>query len=260
MRRRGRAAPWVVVPYAVFLALPFVALVWRADAASLARGLTDPAVWQAVGVSLSTSVVAIGLCLVFGLPLAYGLAHARLPGRRVLDLLIDLANVMPPAVAGLALLFAFGRRGLLGPGLEAIGVTLPFTPAAVVLAQWFVAGPLFVRTTTLGFRALNPDLFEQAEIDGADRWHIFRAVALPLTTPAILGGIALAWARALGEFGATILFAGNLTGVTQTMPLAIYLGLERDLSLAITLALILLCLAGLALLVARLLERPAPVD
>ncbi len=257
MRSRRLATPWIVAPYALFLALPLAALVWRADAASLARGLADAAVWRAVGVSLSTSIVSVGLCLLFGLPLAYGMAHARVPGRRVLDLLIDLANVMPPAVAGLALLFAFGRRGLLGPALSAIGVTLPFTPAAVVLAQWFVAGPLFVRTATLGFRALNPELFEQAEIDGAGRWHIFSAIALPLTMPAVLGGLALAWARALGEFGATILFAGNLTGVTQTMPLAIYLGLEQDLSLAITLALILLALAGLALLVARLLDRAA---
>ncbi|MBL8096784.1 MAG: ABC transporter permease subunit [Anaerolineales bacterium] len=258
MHARRLAAPWIVLPYALFLVLPLVALVWRADGESLARGLTDAAVWSAVGVSLSTSLIAIGLCLLFGLPLAYGLAHGRVPGRRALDLLLDLANVMPPAVAGLALLFAFGRRGLLGPALGELGITLPFTPAAVVLAQWFVAGPLFVRTAALGFRSLNPDLFEQAEIDGADRWRIFSAIALPLTAPAILGGLALAWARALGEFGATILFAGNLTGVTQTMPLAIYLGLEQDLSLAITLALILLTLAGFALLIARLFDRSNP--
>lgn len=258
MPSRRLAAPWIVLPYVAFLALPLIALVWRADGDSLARGLADPSVWRAVGVSLSTSLVSIGLCLLFGLPLAYGLAHGRVPGRRLIDLLIDLANVMPPAVAGLALLFAFGRRGLLGPALGALGLTIPFTPAAVVLAQWFVAGPLFVRTAALGFRSLNSELFEQAQIDGANRWRIFSAIALPLTTPAILGGLALAWARALGEFGATILFAGNLSGVTQTMPLAIYLGFEQDLSLAVTLALILLALAATALLVARLFERPAP--
>ncbi len=256
MRPRRLAAPWIVLPYVAFLILPFIGLFWRADVDSVARGLMDRAVWSAVGVSLSTSAVSVALCLLFGLPMAYALAHARLPGRRLIDLLIDLANVMPPAVAGLALLFAFGRRGLLGPALGALGISVPFTPIAVVLAQWFVAGPLFVRTATLGFRSLNIELFEQAQIDGADRWQTFSAIAVPMAIPSILGGLALAWARALGEFGATILFAGNLSGVTQTMPLAIYIGFEQDLSLAITLALILLGLAAVALMVARLFDRP----
>ena len=256
MRPRRLAAPWIVLPYVAFLVLPFIGLFWRADFDSVARGLMDRAVWSAVGVSLSTSVVSIVLCLLFGLPMAYALAHARVPGQRLIDLLIDLANVMPPAVAGLALLFAFGRRGLLGPTLGILGITVPFTPIAVVLAQWFVAGPLFVRTATLGFRSLNAELFEQAQIDGANRWQTFSAIAVPMAVPSILGGLALAWARALGEFGATILFAGNLSGVTQTMPLAIYIGFEQDLSLAITLALILLGLAAVALLIARLFDRP----
>mgnify|MGYP000844753018 CR=1 FL=1 len=256
MRPRRLAAPWIVLPYVAFLVLPFIGLFWRADFDSVARGLMDRAVWSAVGVSLSTSAVSIALCLLFGLPMAYALAHARVPGQRLIDLLIDLANVMPPAVAGLALLFAFGRRGLLGPALGFLGITVPFTPIAVVLAQWFVAGPLFVRTATLGFRSLNAELFEQAQIDGANRWQTFSAIAVPMAVPSILGGLALAWARALGEFGATILFAGNLSGVTQTMPLAIYIGFEQDLSLAITLALILLGLAAVALLIARLFDRP----
>ena len=172
-----------------------------------------------------------------------------------MDFLIELPIVLPPVVAGVALLMAFGRNGVLGPFLDSFGVSLPFTTVAVLLAQIFVAAPFYIRAAQARFVALPRELEEAARIDGADTGAVFRHVILPLSSRALLIGLMLSWARALGEFGATILFAGNLPGSTQTMPLLVYGALERDLGAAFVTALILLGLAMLALGLTRWFAR-----
>jgi molybdate transport system permease protein len=169
--------------------------------------------------------------------------------------LVDLPIVLPPSVAGLALLMAFGRRGLLGGSLEALGISLPFTTAAVVLAQVFVAGPLYVRAARIGFGAVDSQLEEAAVTEGANQWELFRHVMVPAALPALVSGALLCWARVLGEFGATILFAGNLVGRTQTMPLAIYIGFESDRGAALALSLLLVGVSASLLALLRRLER-----
>jgi molybdate transport system permease protein len=191
-----------------------------------------------------------------GTPLAWLIARG--PGRlwRVLETVIQLPIVLPPAVAGVALLLAFGRRGLLGPGLAAFGVGLPFSSAAVVLAQSFVAAPFYVQAAIAAFRRLDPDLVLVARTLGASRPRVFFTVAVPLSWPALAGGAALSWARALGEFGATLMFAGNLTGRTQTLPLTIYTALESDLQTAQSLSIILVAVAFALLVAIRAGSRP----
>jgi molybdate transport system permease protein len=183
------------------------------------------------------------------------LARRDFRGRGVVDTLIDLPMVLPPAVAGIALLVTFGRRGLLGPYLEAAGLSLAFTTAAVVLAQVFVAAPFYIKAATAGFGGVERELEQAAEIDGASPWRVFRYITVPLAWPVLLGGAVMTWARALGEFGATIIFAGNFPGRTQTMPLAIYIGLELDLGVALTLSALLLAVSFGVLFVVKGLLR-----
>ena len=237
---------------AAFLALPLVGLLLRAvgtNGVSLALG--SPIVLDALRLSLVTSLLALGLAVVLGSPLALLLARRRFRGAALLDTLVDLPMVLPPAVAGLALLLTFGRRGLLGEALSAVGVEIPFTSAAVVLAQLFVAAPFFLRAARGGFLSVPRALEEAATVDGATGWQTFRHVSVPLAAPALLGGAAMCWARALGEFGATIMFAGSFQGRTQTMPLAIYAALESDLAAAIGLSLLLLGISFVLLLAFR---------
>lgn len=235
---------WVLsVPLLLLLAVPVGALVWRTPFARLPEIWGEPAVREAVRLSLVTSVVSLFITIVLGTPLACALAQR---GRRrswvviAVDALIDLPTILPPAVAGLALLVAFGRMGLTGPALRWMGIEIAFTPIAVVVAQVFVASPYYVRALRASLQSIDADVLESAVIDGASRGRRFWAVAVPLATPGILAGAALCWARALGEFGATILFAGNYPGRTQTMPLAIYMGFEMELDRAIVLSVILL--------------------
>jgi len=236
------------------LALPLIALLWRTALTDFMASVAAPSAFDALRVSLVTSTLSTLLAIITGTPLAYALARWPFRGRAWMELLIDLPVVLPPAVAGLALLMAFGRRGLLGPALEIVGVSIPFTTAAVVLAQAFVSAPLYVRSARIGFAGIDVQLEEAAYTEGANQWQLFRFVMLPLAGRALLSGAILAWTRALGEFGATILFAGNLEGRTQTMPLAIYLGFESDLSLALALSAILLAVSILLLAVLRRLE------
>jgi len=169
--------------------------------------------------------------------------------------------VLPPAVAGVALLMAFGRRGLFGPLLATAGISLPFTFAAVVLAQTFVAAPFYVKAAAIGFAGIDPEFRQAAALDGASRWQIFRFITLPLSWRALISGSVMTWARALGEFGATILFAGNFQGSTQTMPLAIYVGFETDINVAVTLSIILVCFSFLTLMIVkRILHHRLEVD
>jgi molybdate transport system permease protein len=248
-----RQAWWVVagLPLVLFLTLPLAALLGAVPWPHVPALITDPAVRSALSVSLQTSLVAVGLGLAGGLPLAYALAWIPFPGRRLVDTLIDLPMVLPPAVAGLALLLTVGRRGLLGPWLDSLGLSVAFSPAAVVLAQLFIAVPFIVRTMAIGFAQIDREVLDAAAVDGADGWQRWRHVGLPLAWRSILGGTLMGWARALGEFGATIIVAGNLPGLTQTMPLAIYVGFEFDQGVALTLATLLLALALIVLLAVR---------
>jgi molybdate transport system permease protein len=224
-----------------FLATPLVALLVRAPWPDLPRRLADPLVLQALRLSVLTSLLATLLSLVLGVPLAWLLAQARSRGRPILRALVTLPLVLPPVVGGVALLLLFGRRGLIGPWLLACcGISLPFTPAAVVLAETFVAMPFLILTVEGALRSADPRYEEAAATLGASRWTTFRRVTLPLVAPGVASGAILCWARALGEFGATITFAGSFPGETQTLPLAVYLALESDVGAAITLSLILL--------------------
>lgn len=234
-----------------FLIVPFVALIWRALTLEGALVPGDLSVMSAVSLSLGTTAVTVALILLFGTPLAYFLARYRFPFKRLLTVLIEIPIVMPPVVAGLALLSAFGRRGLIGMPLADLNITITFTLTAVVLAQLFVSAPFYIRAAQSRFESLPREYEDAAAVDGASRWVIFWRIMLPQSARALLTGLILSWARALGEFGATILFAGNLQGRTQTMPLLVYGALERDLRVTFVTALVLLGLAVLAFTLTR---------
>ena len=229
--------------------LPLAGLLFTSSPAQLLRGLGDPLVGPAFELTLITTTASLALVVACGTPLAWFIARRRGAIWRVLETVVELPVVLPPAVAGVALLLAFGRRGLLGPALGAVGIGVPFTRAAVVLAESFVAAPFYVQAAVAAFRRLDPDLVLVARTLGASRPRVFFAVAIPIAWPALAGGAAMSWARALGEFGATLMFAGNLSGRTQTLPLAIYTALESDLRTAQSLSIVLVAVA-FALLVA----------
>ncbi|MFE5393776.1 ABC transporter permease [Streptomyces sp. NPDC056568] len=250
LRRRGRTRT-VPVPLLLpalvglaFLLLPLIALLVRAPWRSLPDQLTSPEVWQALRLSLLCATSATALSLVVGVPLAWVLARTDFPGRGLVRALVTLPLVLPPVVGGVALLLAFGRNGVIGQWLDAwFGITLPFTTTGVVLAETFVALPFLVISVEGTLRAADPRYEEAAATLGASRFTAFRRVTLPLIAPGIAAGAVLAWARALGEFGATITFAGNFPGRTQTMPLAVYLALQNDPAAAIALSLVLLAVS-----------------
>lgn len=250
---------WLFVIPGLFLVallgLPLLALLLRAIRPDFfAYALADSAL-SALGLSAVTSALSVTISILAGTPLAYTLARWEFRGKTLVELLIDLPIVLPPSVAGLALLIAFGRQGLFGSWLATLGVSLPFTTAAVVIAQTFVSAPLYVRAARIGFAEIDPQLEEAAYVEGATQWQMFSQVMLPLGGRALVSGAILAWTRALGEFGATILFAGNLEGVTQTMPLAIYLGLERSLGVALALSVMLVLVSVGLLGIIRKLDR-----
>lgn len=236
------------------LALPILALLWRAGSDGMFMFITQPGAIAALRLSLVTSSLSTLIAILTGTPLAFVLARRKFTGKTFLELVIDLPIVLPPSVAGIALLIAFGRQGVFGSVLSSIGISLPFTTTAVILAQTFVSAPLFVRAARIGFAEIEHQIVEAAYVEGSNEWQLFRFLMFPLAGRAILSGAILAWTRAIGEFGATILFAGNLEGVTQTMPLAIYLGLERSLSIALALSTVLVFVSFLLLLVTRRLE------
>ena len=254
--RPGIALFWSAVPMIMFLTLPLLALIWRTELTDISTHLAQPVARRAIILSLWTSGTATLLTIVLGTPLALLMTRRHFRGRRVLDTLIDLPTVLPPAVAGLALLMAFGRRGMLGQGLSVAGIEIPFTSLAVIFAQLFVASPYYIRAAIGGLSRSAVELEEAAALDGADSRQIFRFVTVPLARASLLGGLVMTWARALGDFGATILFAGNYPGRTQTMPLAIYIGFELDLDVALALSVVLMATAfAILLLVKWLLGR-----
>ena len=245
--------PAVLVPLALvavaFVVVPFVALLQRTPWSDLGDLLRRPVVTDALELSLVSALAATALSLVFGVPLAWVLARSQLPGRSALRALVLLPMVLPPVVGGASLLFAFGRRGLVGgPVHEATGLLLPFSLWGVILANTFVALPFLVLTVEAGLRATDQRYEDAAATLGAGPWTIFRRVTLPLLAPSLVAGAVVCWARALGEFGATVTFAGNLQGRTQTMPLAVFLALESDRDAAIALSLVLIAVS-LAVLV-----------
>jgi len=259
----GRAPVRLMAPAVLavlFLVFPLLALLVRTPWATLPAQLRSPALADALVLSLETSTAAMAVAAVVGTPLAWLLARLSFPGRSLLRVMVAVPLVLPPVVAGVALLTAFGRQGLLGqPLFEAFGITIPFTTAAVVIAHAFVALPFYVISVEGALRTTDREYDVVAATLGASRWTTFTRVTLPLALPGVLAGLVLGWARSLGEFGATITFAGNFRGTTQTMPLLVYTDLQSDQGAAIVVSVILLLVsvAVLALLRDRWFEQVA---
>lgn len=258
--RYGSVARWVekawwisALPLILFFSVPVFVLFTRTSLPELISNLGLKTVLQAINVSMKTTLVSVGLIFLLGTPLAYLMGRHQFRYKKVLDALIDLPLVLPPAVAGLALLMTLGRRGSLGGWLENFEIEIAFTTTAVVIAQIFIAAPFYVRAASLGFAAVDIEIEQAARIDGASRWQIFKFLILPLSRFALLSGIMMSWARALGEFGATMIFAGNFPGRTQTIPTAIYLGFERNLESALTLSVILVVISFVSLFTIKVL-------
>jgi molybdate transport system permease protein len=246
-------AAGVAAVFALFLALPVVTLLARAALeGSLPEVAGSRAIVSALTLSLGTTAASLVLTVLLGLPLALLLARRRFPGQWLVETVVDLPIVLPPAVAGLALLLVFGRRGVVGPVLDAGGIDIAFTTAAVVVAQTFVSAPFFVRSARAGIAAVDRDLEDAARVDGASELRLFLAVTVPLAGPSLAAGLVMTWARALGEFGATIMFAGNVLGRTQTLPLVVYSEFQGgDLDASIAAAAILVVAALGVLLAVR---------
>lgn len=253
----GRPALPLAGVLMLFFVLPPVALVfrWIGFGPTTGGSVSTRSVLEASALSLGTTGIAMLLVVVFGTALAYLLAQGRFRFLRLLSVFVELPIMMPPAVAGLALLIAFGRQGLLGRMFSTAGLRVTFTPVAVILAQLFVACPYYIRAAQARFGAIPRELHEAAGMDGACGWRAFWHVTLPLSRRALLSALTLTWSRALGEFGATILVAGNLPRKTQTMTLLVYSALERDLHACFTVAILLLGLAAAALGTVRWLAR-----
>ena len=253
MTRRPPLVAWILAALALALfALPLAGLLWRVPWSSLGEELRDPSARTALRLSLVTSLSATALAVVLGIPLAWVQARVDYKGRSVVRALTTLPMVLPPVVGGTALLLALGRRGVVGQHLDAVGVQLPFHLSGAVLAEAFVAMPFFVLTVEAALRSVDGRLEDAARTLGASPWRVFREVTLPLIRPSLVAGAVLCWARALGEFGATITFAGNLEGRTQTLPLFVYVRLEQgDADAAIALSLVLLLLSAGVLVALR---------
>lgn len=235
----------------VFLGLPVLALVVRAVLdGSFGTALLSGAVLAALSLSLATTAVSLLVTVIVGLPLALVLARRSFRGKWFIEALIDLPIVLPPSVAGLSLLLVFGRRGLLGGPLQLAGVEIPFTTVAVVLAQVFVSAPFFIRAARTGLAGVDGDLEDAARVDGASELQLFRSITLPLASAALSAGLVMSWARALGEFGATIMFAGNIEGQTQTLPLVVYAEFQAGSLDASIAAAAILVVAALGVLIA----------
>ena len=227
MRRAGRwgerSVGAVAILFALFLGLPVLTLVVRAVVdGSLAVAIASPAVLDALYLSLVTTAISLAITVVLGLPLAFMLARRRFRGKGIVETFVDLPIVLPPSVAGLALLLVFGRRGLLSAPFELLGISVPFTTIAVILAMTFVSAPFFIRSARTGIAGVDRDLEDAARVDGASERQLFRSITMPLAGTALAAGLVMTWARSLGEFGATIMFAGNVQGRTQTLPLVVY--------------------------------------
>jgi molybdate transport system permease protein len=238
--------------FVLFILVPLLALVWRGTASpDFLPSIQGPLVLEALSLTAFTTAATVTIAFAAGTPLAYLLARSSFRGKRLVETVVDFPLLLPPVVAGVALLMAFGRRGLLGPELGLFGLSLPFTTPAVVLAQLFVAGPFYVRGARVGFAAIDRAVEEAAATDGASGWRCFRHITFPLALPGIATGAVLCFGRSVSEFGATLLFAGNLEGRTQTMSLAILQAMQTSLSAALALSVLLVLIAGTILLLLR---------
>jgi molybdate transport system permease protein len=244
------------LPLLLLLAVPVVLLAVRSSPSVVAAELSQKETLQAIGISLATSLACLALAAIMGTPLALWLARSRSRIAPLIETLVDLPTLLPPSVAGIALLLALGRHGPVGTWLHSLGFDAAFTPGAVVLAQLFVAAPSYVRSAKAGFASVTDEIREAATIDGATGWSMLRLILVPQAARSLAAGAVICWSRALGEFGATMIFAGNLPGRTQTIPMAIYLGLEQNLDRALVLSAIMIGLSLALLMAARLLASP----
>lgn len=254
------APGWLFIPAALgslFIVLPLAAMLTRVDWAQLPSLLTSQSALTALALSLRTSLIATALCVVLGVPMALVLARTQFRGQGVVRSLVLLPLVLPPVVAGIALLYTFGRRGLLGHSLEVLGVQIAFSTTAVIMAQTFVAMPFLVLSVEGALRTAGQRYESVAATLGASPTTVLRRVTLPLVLPALVSGAVLSFARALGEFGATITFAGSLEGTTRTLPLEVYLQRESDPDAAVALSLLLILVAVLVIGVARRSVSPS---
>ena len=248
--------------FALFLGLPIVVLVARAVLdGSLSVAIASPVVLEALWLSSVTTAISLVVTVVLGLPLAVVLARRRFRAKGLLEAVVDLPIVLPPSVAGLALLLVFGRRGLLNAPFELLGISVPFTTIAVILAQTFVSAPFFIRSARTGIAGVDRDLEDAARVDGASERQLFRSITVPLAGAALAAGLVMAWARSLGEFGATIMFAGNVEGKTQTLPLVVYSEFQGgDLDASIAAAAILVIAAFGVLMAVRVFHWGKVLD
>lgn len=252
----GPAGAAATVIYVLFIGLPLLALLIRAaQQEHFLASLTSDLALQALRLSIITSLISMVVVVLVGTPFAHLLARSNSLPLRAVDSVVELPIVLPPLVAGVAMLMAFGRQGILGPALSSLGISLPFTTGAVIFAQIFVAAPFYIRSAKLGFQSIPQDYQEVSQTLGISPWWTFWRLTLPLGGPSLLTGLALAWARAISEFGATLMFAGNLTGKTQTLPLAILTAIESSLGTALTLSVLLLFGALTVLVTLGLISR-----
>jgi len=240
----------------ILMATPIAVLIYNGIASRAWEGLPNSStILNAILLSFISTLAVVGITAILGTPLSYVLSRYRFRGKQLVSLFIELPIVMPPAVAGLALLLTFGRRGVIGAPLSELGIVIPFSIIAVIIAQFFISAPFYIRSAQVGFSGIPTEIEDAARVDGASSWLMFWYITLPMAWRALVSGMILSWARALGEFGATILFAGNLQGRTQTMPLLVYSVFERDISAAIWTGLILITLALIALFLSQWFAR-----
>lgn len=245
----------IVLTYFLFIALPIIAVFLRIEPSQISAQLQNSQIINAIKLSLFTSAIATLIAFVLAVPTAYFLATRKFHGKAIVDTIIDLPIVLPPAVAGVALLYAFAPKGLLGPLLNIFGFVIPGYTVAVIIAETFVASPFLLRSAKTGFENMDQDIVNSAKILSASRLRVFFTVSLPLAIRAITSGTMMTWARAMGEFGATLMFAGNLPGITQTMPLAIYTFLYSDPLAGVMLSIILIVISFSILIIIKLIEQ-----
>jgi molybdate transport system permease protein len=245
----------IVLTYVLFITLPLAAVFLRVNPSQVSSQLQNPQIIDAIELSLSTSAIATIVSILLTVPTAYFMVTRKFRGKAVLDTLVDLPIVLPPAVAGVALLLAFAPKGILGPILNTLGLTIPGSTIAVIIAQIFVASPFILRSAKTGFENLDQEVINSAKILSGSKLRVFFTIALPLSAPVIISGVMMTWARAMGEFGATIMFAGNLPGITQTMPLSIYTLMSSDPLSGIMLSSILIAISFTILIAIKLLEK-----
>jgi len=249
------AAGLLILIVTLYLALPIAALFFRTTPELFLASLADPLVISALWLSLTTSVISLAIVILVGTPFAYVHARSTYPGKVIVDTLIDLPLVLPPAVAGFALLVLYGRMGLIGKYLNMMGISIAFTTIAVIMAQIFVASPFYLRQAKSLFEQFDQSYEHTARTLGASPLRTFMTITLPMTAGGLVSGAVMTFGRALGEFGATIMFAGNLPGVTQTMPLAVYVGMESNFNMGLTISILLVIISFAIMISVRVITR-----